>query len=77
MRQVTLRLDAFDSDARRIVAGAQRLADERQHREVTALHLGYELIDQDELTQEALRKSGVDPVDVMVEAETALRRLPT
>jgi ATP-dependent Clp protease ATP-binding subunit ClpC len=77
LRQVTLRLDAFDADARRIVAGAQRLADERRHREVTALHVGYELVDQVPLVQEALEKIGVDPVDLIVETETALRRLPS
>jgi ATP-dependent Clp protease ATP-binding subunit ClpC len=76
LRQVTLRLDAFDADARRIVAGAQRLADERRHREVTSLHVGYELVDQIPLVQEALEKIGVDPVDLIVETETALRRLP-
>ena len=77
MRQVTLRLDAFDSDTRRIVAGAQRLADERHHTEVTPLHLAFELVDQETLVQEALRKSNADPVDFIVEAEAALRRLPT
>lgn len=76
MKQVTLRLDAFDSDARRIVAGAQRLADGRRHREVTSLHVAYELVDEDALVQQALEKAGADPVDVMVEAEAALRQLP-
>jgi hypothetical protein len=51
LKQVTLRLDAYDSDARRIVAGAQQLADDRRNPEVDPLHLWYELVDRDELTQ--------------------------
>jgi len=44
---------------------------------VTPLHLAYELIDQDTLVQDAIRRADVDPVDVIVETEAALRRLPT
>jgi ATP-dependent Clp protease ATP-binding subunit ClpC len=75
LKQVTLRLDAYDSDARRIVAGAQQLADDRRNPEVDPLHLWYELVDRDELTQTTLRHCGVDPVDVIIESESALRRL--
>ncbi len=76
MKQVTLRLDAYDQEARRIVAGAQQLADDRKNREVEPLHLWYELVDRDELTQAAITHCGVDPVGVLVESEAALRRLP-
>ncbi len=75
MKQVTLRLDAYDAEARRYVAGAQQLADNRKHQEVDPLHLWYELVDCSEATEEALRSSGVEPTDVLVEAEWALRRL--
>jgi ATP-dependent Clp protease ATP-binding subunit ClpC len=75
LKQVTLRLDAYDADARRYVAGAQHLADDRRHAEVDPIHLWYELVDRSETTQAAIRRSGVDPTDVLVESEWALRRL--
>ncbi len=76
MKQVTLRLDAYDADARRLIAGAQRLADDRGSAEVEPIHLWYELVDSSDLVQAALRKSGVDPVDVLIESERSLRRVP-
>ena len=75
MKEVTLRLDAYDADARRHVAGAQQLADDRKHRQVDPIHLWYELVDRSSATQAAIRSSGVDPADVLVESEWALRRL--
>ena len=75
MKQVTLRLDAFGADARRHVAGAQQLADRRKHREVEPIHLWYELVDSSETVQTALQASGADPTDVLLESESALRRL--
>jgi ATP-dependent Clp protease ATP-binding subunit ClpC len=75
LKQVTLRLDAYDADARRYVAGAQQLADDRRHPEVDPIHLWYELVDRSQATQAALRSSGVEPTDVLLEAELALRRL--
>ena len=75
MKKLTLRLDAYRDDARRTVAGAQQLADERKHSEVEPIHLWYELVDQCEEAQAALRECGVDPTDVIVESEWALRRI--
>ena len=75
MKKLTLRLDAYSEEARRYVGAAQKLADDREHAEVEPLHLWYELVDQSKVTQEALRESGVDAVDVLVECEWALRRL--
>ena len=75
MKQVTLRLDAYGADARRYVANAQQLADDRGNAEVEPIHLWYELVDRAETAQAALRTSGVDPTDVLVESEWALRRL--
>jgi ATP-dependent Clp protease ATP-binding subunit ClpC len=77
LKRVTLRLDAYDAAARRYVAGAQRLADDRQSAEVDPIHLWYELLDSSEQAQGALLECGIDPVDVLVESELALRALPT
>lgn len=75
MKKLTLRLDAYSEDARRYVAAAQQLADERRHVEVDPLHLWYALVDDSKLAQDAIEESGVDPTDVLVEAEWMLRRL--
>jgi ATP-dependent Clp protease ATP-binding subunit ClpB len=76
MAALTLRLDAYATDARRAVAAAQALADERGHSEVEPLHLLYRLVEQDGAVQGAIEKAGVSAEDVLVEAEVALRRLP-
>jgi ATP-dependent Clp protease ATP-binding subunit ClpC len=76
LKQITLRLDAYDADARRLIAGAQRLADDRGSAAVEPLHLWYELVDSSEQVHAALRRSGVDPVEVLIESERALRRVP-
>ena len=39
MSTLTLRLEAYDPEARTLVAAAQTLADERRHSEVEPLHL--------------------------------------
>ncbi len=75
MKQLTLRLDSYSEDARRYVAAAQQLADERKHAEVQPIHLWYELVDRAPGVQAALETAGVDPVDVLVDSEWALRRL--
>ena len=75
MKKLTLRLDAYSDEARRTVAAAQQLADQRKNSEVEPIHLWYELVDQCEQAQAALRECGVDPTDVIVESEWALRRL--
>lgn len=74
MKKLTLRLDAYSEDARRYVAGAQQLADERRHAEVEPIHLWYVLVDESDVAQRALEESGLDPVNVLVESEWALRR---
>ncbi|MGD8824164.1 MAG: Clp protease N-terminal domain-containing protein, partial [Myxococcales bacterium] len=76
MKKLTLRLDAYGEDARRYVAAAQQLADERKHAEVEPIHLWYVLVDESSLAQAALETSGVDPTTVLVESEWALRQLP-
>jgi ATP-dependent Clp protease ATP-binding subunit ClpA len=75
LKKLNLRLDAYSKDARRYVAAAQQLADERKHAEVEPIHLWYVLVDESTLAQGALEKSGLDPTTVLVESEWALRRL--
>ena len=74
MKKLTLRLDAYSENARRYVAAAQQLADQRKHREVEPIHLWYALVDESRLAQSALEESGVDPTSLLVESEWALRR---
>ena len=74
MKKLTLRLDSYSEDARRYVAAAQQLADDRKHAEVEPIHLWYELVDQASVAQSALRAAGAHPTDVLVESEWALRR---
>ena len=74
MSTLTIRLDAYDADAQTAVRAAQSLADARKHAEVDPLHLLYVLVERDDRAQEAVRKAGVDPIDVLVEAELHLRR---
>ncbi len=73
---LTLRLEAYDEGARHAVAAAQTLADERRHPEALPLHLLFSLAEREPAAQEAFRRSGVDPTDVLVEAEALLRKLP-
>jgi ATP-dependent Clp protease ATP-binding subunit ClpC len=75
LKKLTLRLDSYDDDARRYVAAAQQLADERRHAEVETIHLWYALVDESPVAQAALEAAGVEPRTAIVEAEWALRRL--
>ena len=75
MKKLTLRLDSYSEEARRYVAAAQRLADDRGHAVVQPIHLWYELVDAAPEAQAALEEAGADPTDVLVDSEWALRRL--
>jgi len=75
LKKLTLRLDSYSEDARRYVARAQQLADDRGHPEVEPIHLWYEIVDQASVAQAALEAAGTDPTDVLVESEWALRRI--
>jgi ATP-dependent Clp protease ATP-binding subunit ClpB len=70
------RLEGYAPDAKTAIAGAQALADERSHAEVEPLHLLYRLLDRDTFAQKAVGDAGVDPGDVLVEAEAVMRRVP-
>src|SRR5687767_1970283 len=76
MSKLTLRLEAYEKDARQLITVAQGLADERTNTEVEPLHLLYRLVEGTETVQDAMRRAGVDPADVLVEAESEVRKLP-
>jgi ATP-dependent Clp protease ATP-binding subunit ClpB len=75
-RNLTLRLDAYDREAQRTIHAAQGLADERRNPEVEPLHLLHRLLDRNDATQAVLRRAGVEPTDLLLEAEALVRRLP-
>jgi ATP-dependent Clp protease ATP-binding subunit ClpB len=70
----TIHLERYTNEARQIVAGAQQLADGRQHDEVTPLHLLVRLLERERGVPEVFRRAGADPNEVMTLAENALRR---
>ena len=76
MSKLTLRLEAYEKDARQLIAAAQALADERGNTEVEPLHLLCRLVEGVESVQEAVQRAGVDPTDLLVEAEAEVRKLP-
>ncbi|MBN8611125.1 MAG: AAA family ATPase [Deltaproteobacteria bacterium] len=75
-RNLTLRLDAYDRDAQRMIHAAQALADERKHPEVEPLHLLHRLLERNEGTQAIVRRAGADPTEALLEAEQLVRRMP-
>ena len=76
MTTLTLRLETYTKEARQLISAAQALADERKHLEVEPIHLFYRMVEREASAQAALERAGVDPADVLVEAEAQLRRLP-
>ncbi len=74
MSTLTLRLEAYGKAAKQAIANAQTLADDRKHAEVEPLHLLYELVESHDGAAEAFKRAGVDPTDVLVEAELLLRK---
>ncbi len=72
----TIHLERFTNDARQIVAGAQQLADDRKHAEVSPLHMLVRLLERDRGVLEVFRRVGADPNEAMNLAEAALRRQP-
>ncbi|MFO0758049.1 MAG: AAA family ATPase [Byssovorax sp.] len=75
-KEGTIHLDRYTTDAKQLVAGAQQIADERQHTEVTPLHLLMRLIERDRGVCEVFRRAGADPSEVSTLAEAALRKQP-
>ncbi len=75
-RSLTLRLDAYDRDAQRVIHAAQALADERKNPEVEPLHVLHRLLDRNDATRAIVRRADADPTDALLEAEALLRRQP-
>src|SRR5688572_17869484 len=74
-KEGTIHLDRYTGDAKQVVAGAQQIADERQHAEVTPLHLLMRLLERDRGVSEVFRRAGADPNEVLQLAENALKKL--
>ena len=73
-KEGTIHLDRYTTDAKQVVAGAQQIADERQHTEVTPLHLLSRVLERDRGVGEVFRRTGADPNEVLQLAEAALKR---
>ena len=72
----TLHLDRYTTDARGLVAGAQALADERQHGDVEPIHFLHRAVDRDRGVAEVFRRAGAEPSDLLAESDAALKRMP-
>jgi ATP-dependent Clp protease ATP-binding subunit ClpB len=75
-KDTTIHLERYTVDAKHLVAGAQQIADERGHAEVTPLHLLYRLLERDRGVAEVFRRAGADPNEALQLSEAALKRLP-
>ena len=75
-KEGTIHLDRYTTDAKQLVAGAQQIADEKQHTEVTPLHLLMRLLERDRGVCEVFRRAGADPSEVSTLTEAALRKQP-
>jgi ATP-dependent Clp protease ATP-binding subunit ClpB len=71
-----IRLEKFSTEAKQLVAGAQQLADERQHAEVAPIHLLSRAVERSPGVQAVFKSTGGDPRNVAELAERALGRLP-
>src|SRR5512139_994417 len=72
----TLSLARYAQDAKGWIASSQGLADERNHAEVTPLHLLARGIERHPGVVEVLRRAGVDVVDLGAAVERALSAVP-
>ncbi|MEZ4299755.1 MAG: AAA family ATPase [Polyangiaceae bacterium] len=75
-KEGTIHLDRYTTDAKQVVAGAQQIADERQHTEVTPLHLLVRLLERDRGVCEVFRRTGADPNEVMQLADAQMKKMP-
>jgi ATP-dependent Clp protease ATP-binding subunit ClpB len=75
-KEGTIHLERYTTDAKHLVAGAQQIADERSHAEVTPLHLLQRLLERDRGVVEVFRRANADPNEVLQLTEAALKRLP-
>lgn len=75
-KEGTIHLERYTVDAKQAVAGAQQIADERQHTEVTPLHLLARLLERDRGVVEVFRRAGAEPTELNQLADAALRKQP-
>jgi hypothetical protein len=73
----TFSLTRFNADAKRAVAGAQKLADELHHPRATSLHLLARLLDSDETAKKAFVAAGANPDVVERATRDALAAITT
>ncbi len=71
-----LSLARFRPDTKALVSGAQALADERKHEEVTPLHLLFRALERDPGVAHVFRVAGADPAALQAAAERELAALP-
>src|ERR1700733_16112694 len=72
----TIHLERYTDAAKQLVSGAQQIADERKHAEVTPLHFLMRLLERDRGVAEVFRRAHADPTEVQQLAEAALRKIP-
>ncbi len=75
-RDGVIRLDRYDAETKQLVAGAQQLADERQHSEVTPLHVLARGIEHSPGIAAVFKSAGAPPGEVAELCDKALKRLP-
>jgi ATP-dependent Clp protease ATP-binding subunit ClpB len=71
----TIHLERYSPEAKALVASAQSLADDRKHAQVEPIHLLARAAEQGQGAREVFRRAGVEPADLTVEIESALRRI--
>jgi ATP-dependent Clp protease ATP-binding subunit ClpB len=75
-REGVIKLERYNNDAKQLVQGAQQLADERQHTEVTPLHLLAVGVQRSAGVAAVFRSAGADPAELAELCDKALGRLP-
>lgn len=75
-RDGIIRLEKFSPEAKQLVAGAQQLADEMSHAEVTPLHLLSRAVERSPGVAAVFKAAGAPPTSVAEMCEKRLRRLP-
>jgi ATP-dependent Clp protease ATP-binding subunit ClpB len=74
-RDGVIRLEKYSTEAKHLVAGAQQLADEMGHAEVTPLHLLSRGVERSPGVQAVLKSAGAPPAEVAELCDKALRRM--
>ncbi len=72
----TMSLERYAADAKALVAGAQALADERNHAEVQPLHLLVRGLEGDRGVSEVFRRAGANLMELQSAVTKALAQLP-